>query len=139
MTHDPNTSAPSSASEAVIRAAMKIDWQQTVGESPCFHLESDGRFCGRSSRWDGHGPLHLFEPLYVAITRAAKHSDALAAIEAAREQGRREGWDEAKEAAAEVADRNSWIGCEASADEIAKEIRALARPASGSEQAKEAQ
>jgi len=41
----------------LILAAKTMDWQQVVqnGGPPCFHLEKDGRFCGRAKLWQGHG------------------------------------------------------------------------------------
>ena len=39
-----------------IEAAKGMDWGQVVmnGGPPCFHVQEDGRFCGRAERWDGH-------------------------------------------------------------------------------------
>lgn len=55
----------------VIRAAERADWAQVVmnGGPPCFHLETDGKFCLRAQRWEGHkvkqsgGGLHPYLPL----------------------------------------------------------------------------
>lgn len=51
-------------------AARNMDWGQVAGHGgpPCFHLEDDGRFCGRAERWEGHrldmcAELHRFVPL----------------------------------------------------------------------------
>lgn len=39
-----------------VDAARNMDWVQVVlnGGPPCFHLQDDGRFCGRAMRWVGH-------------------------------------------------------------------------------------
>ena len=74
--------APALAAQ-LIEAAKRIDWVQIgLNGDGCFHLE-DGRFCLRGHRWPGHGgrnPVHLYEPLYVAMTRIAKASDAAPAL-----------------------------------------------------------
>ena len=74
----------------LIEAAKRIDWVQIgLNGDGCFHLE-DGRFCLRGHRWPGHGgrnPVHLYEPLYVAMTRIAKASDAAPALAALVEAG----------------------------------------------------
>lgn len=52
----------------IIKAAENMDWQQVIlnGGPPCFHLDEDGRFCGRAKRWPGHDkpgnhwPIHKF-------------------------------------------------------------------------------
>lgn len=58
-----------------------MDWLQVVlnGGPPCFHLQEDGRFCGRAERWDGHGhkksDLHRFvslEALLLSVISDAK-------------------------------------------------------------------
>lgn len=48
--------------EKKIKAAEIMDWQQVVlnGGPPCFHLEEDGRFCGRALRWHEHPVPHKF-------------------------------------------------------------------------------
>lgn len=73
----PSTPQPAARwSERLIQAATHMDWGQSSLHrgSPCFHLELDGRFCGRAFEWAGHDcdKIHLYEPLYVAITRAVK-------------------------------------------------------------------
>lgn len=81
--------APALAAQ-LIEAAKRIDWVQIgLNGDGCFHLE-DGRFCLRGHRWPGHGgrnPVHLYEPLYVAMTRIAKASDAAPALAALVEAG----------------------------------------------------
>lgn len=51
--------------EELRAAAERMDWQQVVlnGGPPCFHLEGDGRFCGRAERWEGHPEIHSYVPL----------------------------------------------------------------------------
>lgn len=80
-------SAPSPSpalAEQLIDAAKHIDWKQVgLNGGGCFHLEEDGRFCLRAHHWAGHGgekPVHLYEPLYVAMTRIAKASDSSPAL-----------------------------------------------------------
>lgn len=53
-------------------AAINVDWGQVVmnGGPPCFHV-SDGRFCLRAERWDGHGLQHRFVSLLDMLSRAA--------------------------------------------------------------------
>lgn len=48
-----------------LNAAERMDWQQVIlnAAPPCFHLEEDGRFCGRAQRWAGHLDLHDFVSL----------------------------------------------------------------------------
>jgi hypothetical protein len=51
---------------AVLLAAEHMDWQQVAmnGGPPCFAIsESDGHFCGRAQRWDGHDGSHAFVSL----------------------------------------------------------------------------
>jgi len=40
----------------IINAAENMDWQQVVlnGGPPCFHIQPNGRFCGRAKLWIGH-------------------------------------------------------------------------------------
>ena len=75
----------------LIDAAMRIDWKQVgLNGGGCFHLEEDGRFCLRAHYWAGHGgekPTHMYEPLYVVMTRIAKASDAAPALAALVEAG----------------------------------------------------
>jgi hypothetical protein len=51
----------------MIRAAENMDWTRVGlnGGPPCFHLQPDGRFCGRAQRWTGHEPgeVHKFVSL----------------------------------------------------------------------------
>ena len=49
----------------VLDAAKKMDWVQVVlnGGPPCFHLDTDGSFCGRAERWQGHDEMHGFVSL----------------------------------------------------------------------------
>lgn len=52
-----------------LKAAENMDWQQVVlnGGPPCFHLEKDGRFCGRAERWHDDVAtkmFHKFRPLH---------------------------------------------------------------------------
>lgn len=86
----PAESAPLTHAAQLIEAAKRIDWVQIgLNGDGCFHLE-DGRFCLRGHRWPGHGgrnPVHLYEPLYVAMTRIAKASDAAPALAALVEAG----------------------------------------------------
>jgi len=65
-----------------VEAADKMDWQQVVlnGGPPCFHIEDDGKFCGRAQRWDGHGlgNFHQFSSLKDLLTTLrAKRNAAL--------------------------------------------------------------
>jgi hypothetical protein len=56
----------------LIAAAKRADWGQVVqnGGPPCFHLDSNGKFCLRAERWFGHGSNlpdyhdHKFVPLH---------------------------------------------------------------------------
>lgn len=52
-------------------AAKHMDWQQVVmnGGPPCFHLQEDGRFCGRAKRWAGHDYHHRFVSLADILSR----------------------------------------------------------------------
>ncbi len=61
---------PNELKQAKILAAKNMDWRQVIenGGPPCFHLEADGRFCGRAERWQGHEfrkglPIHNFVSL----------------------------------------------------------------------------
>lgn len=71
----------------IIVASMHVDWVQVSlnaqsGHSPCFHVE-DGKFCLRAHGWAGHGhaqEFHLYEPLYVAMTRVATASPAVSPL-----------------------------------------------------------
>lgn len=57
-------------SEALPRAAHYFDWGQPGARwEPCFHLESDGHFCGRAQGWAGHadGASHEFVKLSTAL------------------------------------------------------------------------
>ena len=80
----PAESAPLTHAAQLIDAAMRIDWKQVgLNGGGCFHLEEDGRFCLRAHYWAGHGgekPTHMYEPLYVVMTRIAKASDAAPAL-----------------------------------------------------------
>ena len=82
----PAESAPLTHAAQLIDAAMRIDWKQVgLNGGGCFHLEEDGRFCLRAHYWAGHGgekPTHMYEPLYVVMTRIAKASDAAPALAA---------------------------------------------------------
>lgn len=51
---------------ALLRAAIKMDWKQVHlhGGKPCFYVEDDGYFCGRSERWHGHEITHNYVSLY---------------------------------------------------------------------------
>lgn len=53
-------------------AADNFDWGQVVCNEgpPCFHLEENGRFCGRSGRWAGHENAvdHAFVPLSAIVS-----------------------------------------------------------------------
>jgi hypothetical protein len=55
-----------------IQAAENFDWEQVVlnGGPPCFHLEEDGRFCGRAERWDGHKPFKKWPALHEFVSLA---------------------------------------------------------------------
>ncbi len=55
-----------------ILAAKNMDWRQVIGNGcpPCFHLEADGRFCGRAERWDGHKPFKKGLPIHNFISLA---------------------------------------------------------------------
>lgn len=48
--------------DPIIEAAQRMDWMQPVlnGSPPCFHIQEDGRFCGRADRWAGHVGNHSF-------------------------------------------------------------------------------
>lgn len=56
-----------------IKAAENMDWMQVVlnGGPPCFHIQKDGRFCGRAERWAGHidGDPHKFVPLHELLIK----------------------------------------------------------------------
>lgn len=63
---------------AILKAAEGMDWQQVVlnGGPPCFHVDDDGKFCGRAERWVGHEvtpreawSLHSFVSLAELIRR----------------------------------------------------------------------
>ena len=47
--------------DASILAAEHMDWMQVVlnQAAPCFHVDSDGTFCGRAEFWHSDGP-HKF-------------------------------------------------------------------------------
>lgn len=66
--------------EEHIKAARNMDWMQVVlnGGPPCFHLEENGRFCGRAQRWHNKLSEELFHG-FVSLE---------AAILAAKERGR---------------------------------------------------
>lgn len=57
--------------DELVAAAKQADWMQVVLNQgpPCFHLQSDGRFCLRAQRWVGHNlpddewPSHTFVSL----------------------------------------------------------------------------
>lgn len=59
--------------EKAVAAAMRMDWMQVVlnESAPCFHIEKDGKFCGRAERWPGHldGDPHEFVSLADLISR----------------------------------------------------------------------
>ena len=79
-------------SAKIINAMANIDWQQhLMNAGGCFHVEDDGRLCGRADRWSGHGEpdFHMFVPLYVAATKLAK-GNALPRLLAALEEARAE-------------------------------------------------
>lgn len=79
-------------SAKIINAMANIDWQQhLMNAGGCFHVEDDGRLCGRADRWSGHGEpdFHMFVPLYVAATKLAK-GNALPRLIAALEEARAE-------------------------------------------------
>jgi len=65
--------------QAELLAARIMDWKQvalnhTYGR-PCFHLEPEGRFCGRAEGWHDKTTdrlFHLFTPLESFIERIAK-------------------------------------------------------------------
>lgn len=42
--------------DQLMKAAKSMDWRQAIlnGGAPCFFIEPDGRFCGRSALWSGH-------------------------------------------------------------------------------------
>lgn len=71
----PADSQREAAIEAFITACTNIDWgQHLLNQGGCFHVE-DGRLCGRARTWAGHqggNHLHLFVPLYVAVTKIAQ-------------------------------------------------------------------
>jgi hypothetical protein len=75
--------APSDAAR-FIEACARVDWMQMLlnGAGGCFRVEENGRLCGRAPTWAGHvhtgESCHLFEPLYVAVTRAVKAAAAAA-------------------------------------------------------------
>ena len=70
-----------------LKAAQNMDWQQVVmnGGPPCFHVADDGRFCGRTERWDGHGMsgFHAYVSLADLLTNTRPTDDS-AVVEAAR-------------------------------------------------------
>jgi hypothetical protein len=51
--------------DAILAASGSMDWQQVVsnGGPPCFHVETDGHFCGRAKRWGGHNCMHDYVSL----------------------------------------------------------------------------
>jgi len=58
-------------------AAKKMDWMQIVlnGGPPCFHIEPDGRFCGRAERRhdeQASAMFHSFEPLERLVQNAIR-------------------------------------------------------------------
>jgi hypothetical protein len=57
--------------DKLAEAANNMDWQQVAlnGGPPCFHLEEDGRFCGRAERWAGHGDVHAYLSLAGLLER----------------------------------------------------------------------
>ena len=75
---------PSKPVTAFVLACRRMDWAQVRlhGGEPCFHIESDGRFCGRARRWDGHSP-HSF---HAFVTLAAAAAAAVVACEQERQQ-----------------------------------------------------
>ena len=78
-------------SAKIINAMANIDWQQhLMNAGGCFHVEDDGRLCGRADRWSGHGEpdFHMFVPLYVAATKLAKGNALPALLDAAEERDR---------------------------------------------------
>ena len=78
-------------SAKIINAMANIDWQQhLMNAGGCFHVEDDGRLCGRADRWAGHSEpgFHMFVPLYVAATKLAKGNALPALLDAAEERDR---------------------------------------------------
>ena len=56
-----------------ITAAENFDWGQPAARwAPCFHLCSDGYFCGRAPWWDGHGQMHAYVSLADLIRNLKK-------------------------------------------------------------------
>lgn len=58
----------------ILKAAENMDWMQVVLNQgpPCFHLQANGRFCGRAERWDGHHPPGLVIHKYVSLADLLK-------------------------------------------------------------------
>ena len=61
-----------------IVAAKNMDWMQTrlngMYGPPCFHLEPDGRLCGRAQGWHDKAAekmFHKFTPLHSFVERIA--------------------------------------------------------------------
>jgi hypothetical protein len=79
--------------DAQREAAKNMDWQQVVlnGGPPCFHLEKDGRFCGRAKLWTGHEIIHGFVSLADLLATSTN--------ERSYDEGRADGLREAFEAA----------------------------------------
>lgn len=50
------------ATQRLFEAAKNMDWMQVVlnGGPPCFHIEDDGRFCGRAERWHDKSATEMF-------------------------------------------------------------------------------
>ena len=66
-------------SEVELNAAKNMDWQQVrlngAYGAPCFHLEPEGRFCGRAHGWHNATTdrmFHKFTPLALFVERIAK-------------------------------------------------------------------
>lgn len=60
--------------KAILKAAENMDWMQVVLNQgpPCFHLQEDGRFCGRAERWAGHHPPGRVIHKYVSLADMLK-------------------------------------------------------------------
>lgn len=58
----------------VVEAAKVIDWDRVAfHQPPCFHLESNGQFCGRHQHWPGHSEpeRHAFVALHELLSQMA--------------------------------------------------------------------